>query len=328
MSRLSRTSVAVLLTPAALALVACGDDGTAGADERPTVVVTTDVLGDVVADLVGDGANVEVVMPSGSSPHDFQASPRQVAAMRAADALVVNGAGFEEGLSDPIEAAEHDGVPTFAAIEAVDAIELGEEGDDHTDEPGDDTTAGADDDHGDEGTDPHFFTDPARMATAAEAIAGFLVDEVPALDTPAFADRVDATVARLRELDGQVEQILADIPADARTLITNHEVFGYFAERYGFEVIGAVIPAGTTQAEPSAAQLDALARTIEARAVPAIFVETSSPTRLAEALAAEVGHVALVELFTESLGPEGSGAETFADMMLTNAERIAEALGG
>ena len=129
-------------------------------------------------------------------------------------------------------------------------------------------------------------------------------------------------------LDGEVERTLSAVPGNRRTLVTNHEVFGYFADRYGFDVVGAVIPAGTTQAEPSAEQLDELAHTIEEQHVPAIFVETSSPTRLADALADEVGDVDVVELFSESLGDEGSGGETYAAMMRTNARRIADALTG
>ena len=306
MHRIRFAALALLLLT--LGLAACGDDGgPAGASGAgPRVVVTTNVLGDVVSDLVGDQADVEVIMPPGTSPHEFEASPRQVATMRDADTLVTNGAGFEEGLTDTIEAAEQDGVPTFAAIDAVDTLEL----------------------EGDGGTDPHFFTDPARMATAAQAIADFLVDEVPALDTPAFARQVRATVDELHALDAEVERTLSAVPADRRTLVTNHEVFGYFADRYGFDVVGAVIPAGTTQSEPSAEQLAQLADTIEERGVPAIFVETSSPTRLAEALADEVGDVDVVELFSESLGEEGSGGETYAAMMRTNATRIADALAG
>jgi zinc/manganese transport system substrate-binding protein len=299
---------ALALPLLALASGACGDDsGTAGASgSHPHVVVTTNVLGDVVSDLVGDEAAVEVIMPPGTAPHEFQASAQQVAMMRDADVLITNGAGFEQGLTEVIDAAEQDGVPTFAAIDAVDTLQL----------------------EGDGGTDPHFFTDPARMATAARAIADFLVDEAPALDTPTFASQARATIDELHALDGEIERTLAAVPPDRRTLVTNHEVFGYFADRYGFEVAGAVIPAGTTQAEPSAAQLDELAQTIEEHDVPAIFVETSSPSRLADALADEVGAVDVVELFSESLGDEGSGGETYPEMMRTNAGRIADALAG
>jgi zinc/manganese transport system substrate-binding protein len=111
-------------------------------------------------------------------------------------------------------------------------------------------------------------------------------------------------------------------------MVTNHEAFGYFAARYGFEVIGVVIPGGSTLAEPSSAELAALVEIMESESVRVIFAETSQPTALAEAVAAELGgDVDVVELFTESLGPPGSGAETLSKMLLTNAERISAALG-
>src|SRR5919106_4010314 len=318
-----RSAATLTLLPLALAVAACGDDGTSAAagGDGPRVAVTTDVLGDVVSDLVGDLADVEVIMTAGSDPHAFQASPQQVRALRDADAVIANGAGFEEGLIDPVEAAEEDGVPTYEAVGAVETLELGESAEDHAD---DEEEEG--DEHGHDGVDPHFFTDPARMASAARGIAAFLAAQVPDLDTQAFESQAAATVEELRALDAEVEQTLSAVPADRRVLVTNHEVFGYFAERYGFEVVGAVIPSGTTQAEPSGGELDRLAHEIEERGVPAIFVETSSPTRLAETLADEVGEVQVIELFTESLGPDGSGGETYAGMMRSNAKRIAEAL--
>lgn len=293
----------------ALAATACGDDDTAAGSGsgagRAHVVVTTSVLGDVVENLVGDSADVEVVMPAGSSPHEFQASPRQVAAMREADAMIVNGAGFEEGLGDAIEAAEADGVATYAAIDAVETLTFAE---------------------GPGSTDPHFFTDPSRVAIAAQAIADFLAGQVPALDTDELVTQTTAYVDELTTLGTEMEATLATVPADRRKLVTNHEVFGYFAQRYDFEVIGAVIPSGTTQAAPSAGELDELAHTIEEAGVPAIFAETSSPSRLADSLAREVGEVQVVELFTESLGPDGSDGDTYAGMMRSDAEQIADAL--
>jgi zinc/manganese transport system substrate-binding protein len=163
------------------------------------------------------------------------------------------------------------------------------------------------------------------MADAAEALG----DELAALDgidAEAVRAATDDYVAELGRLDAEVNSIVATIPDDRRTLVTNHEVFGYFAARWGFEVVGTVIPAGTTQADPSSAEVEALAEVVEEAGVPAIFAETSSPTTLADALAETVGDVEVVELFSESLGEEGSGGETYVDMMRTNAERIAEAL--
>lgn len=314
---LRSTRWVLVVALASAAAVSCGDDG-GDAGERPSIVVTTNVLGDVVSALLGDAAEVTVIMPPGAAPHDFQASARDAAAMRQSDLLIVNGAGFEEGLLDVIESAEADGVSVHEAISVVDTLDLAEDDDEHVDE----------DEHGSDGVDPHFFTDPARMAAAARGILDAVVDEVPALDTDEVRAAADAYLEELEALDAEVEEVLSPIPDDDRVLVTNHEVFGYFADRYGFEVVGAVIPGGSTTAGPSAAELADLAELIERLGVPAIFADTSSPTRLAEALAEEVGgDVEVVELFSESLGEPGSGGETYPEMVRTNAERIAAALG-
>jgi zinc/manganese transport system substrate-binding protein len=307
---------------------ACGDDGSAdagaGSADTPAIAVTTSVLGDVVSEMTGDLATIDVVMPANTDPHEFQPSARDAADLREADVVVANGAGFEAGLEETIHGAEDDGTPVFEAIDHVAILQVSEdapaEEDEHADEEGE-----GDEAH--EGVDPHFFNDPARMATAAEALSGFLADEVPALDTAAFRDRAAAYVAELRALDAEVEATLAVVPPERRKLVTNHDVFGYFAERYGFVVVGAVIPSITTQASASAGDIDALAATITTEGVPAVFADTSSPEDLADTLASEVGgDIAVVALYSESLGEPGSGADTYAGMMRTNAARIAEAL--
>ena len=301
-----------------LALSGCGDDG-APSGARPSIVVSTSILGDVVSNLVGDEADVEVLMAPNVDPHDFAPSARQAASLREADVVVVNGAGFEAGLVDVIDGAEADGATVIEAIAGVELLELGED-DDHDHDDGDDH------DHGDE-HDPHFFTDPARMAQAVRALGDRLADEVPQLDTGSVRQRVRAYAAELESLDREVEDLLAVVPDERRILVTNHDVFAYFADRYGFEVLGTVIPGTTTLAEPSAADLSALADAIAAAGVPAIFAEASAPNRLAEALAGEGADVEVVGLYTESLGAAGSDADTYVAMVRTNAERIAAALG-
>jgi zinc/manganese transport system substrate-binding protein len=277
--------------------------------------VTSSILGDVVTNLAGDDAEVEVLMPPGADPHDFSPSARQGAAMRAADVLVTNGGGFEAGLDDAIDSARSDGVTVYEAVDAVDTLPAGEEA--HADEEPDEH---------DEGIDPHVFTDPARMATIAEDLAAFLADEVPALDTDEALDRARRYVEELRTLDAETEDDLGAIPAERRLLVTNHDVFSYFAERYDFEIVGVIIPGGTTLAEPSAEELADLAADVDAADAPAIFAETSSPDQLAEALAREVGDIEIVELYTESLGDAGSGAESYIEMVRTNVDRIVDAL--
>lgn len=330
----------VLLSCLALPLAACGDDQGSSSGGGGRVVVTTNLLADVVSELLGDVAEVTTVVPVGANPHDFQASAQQAAAMREADILITNGAGFEESLLEVIEGAEADGVPVYEAMEAVEVLELGAEvhgtaaEHDEEDEPaqdGDHADEGEDAGHGEEGhshegEDPHFFTDPARMAVAAQGILDAVLEELPELDTEAVRDRAASYIGELEALDAEVARILDVVPVDRRVLVTNHEVFGYFADRYGFEVVGTVIPGGGTGESVSAGALSTLIELIEHEGVPAIFADTSSPADLAETLAKDVGDVEVVELFSESLGEPGSGGETYLEMVRTNAERIADAL--
>jgi zinc/manganese transport system substrate-binding protein len=369
--RTNRTAPAIAMVAAiSLVLAACGSDGgdSAGseagqqqgapaadgaaglADDAalPTIVVTTNILGDVVQAVVGDAAEVVTIMPVGADPHDFQASAQEVVAMNSADALIVNGADFEEGLLDVIDAAGDEGVPTFDAISAVDTIEFGEGGhdehsddehsdDEHSDdEHSDDEHSDdehSDDEHSDDeehdehsGADPHFFTDPMRMATVVEALVEFLQEELTFADPAAVSASAAAYVAELVALDGEVAALVASIPEERRVLVTNHEVFGYFADRYGFEVVGAVVPSGSTTDGVSAGELAELAEKIVEEGVPAIFADVSSSDDLIEALAAEVGDVIIVELYSESLGESGSDGATYMEMIRTNATRMSSAL--
>ena len=343
-----------------LGLVACGDgdDGDGPADtgatatsaatpgtgsdaaappadgERPSVVVTTNLLGDVVRAVVGDLADVEVVMPLGSDPHDFSPTVKQAASMEDADLLVVNGLGFEEGMQDLIDGVIDGGTPVFAFAEAVQPLEAEGGHDDGDDAAGEDTHDDTGDTHEGElpdaegpSLDPHFWTDAARMAVA---VGGFVdvATLATGIDEAALRAQADAYIAELDALDAEIASLLADVPADRRVLVTNHEVFAYFADRYDFEVVGAVVPSLTTSAETSSRELEALAELITAEGIPAIFAETTQSTELAEALADEVGgEVQVVELHTESLGEQGTGAETYIGLMRTNANLIAEALG-
>ncbi|MGI8938565.1 MAG: metal ABC transporter substrate-binding protein [Iamia sp.] len=311
--RLLPVALAALLVVGA---AGCGGEGASGSEARPTIVVTTSVLANVVGELVGDEATVEVLVPRGADPHDVALSAREAVDVRSADALITNGAGLEGGMLDTLATAEDDGVATLAAIDAVDPLPSAaggaHDGDAHD---------------GDEGSiDPHFFTDPDRMADAAEGIAAFLAAEVPALDTDAFRTSAAAEVAALRDLAQEVDDVLAVVPAEDRVLVTSHAVLGYFADRYDLRVAGSVIPGGGTGAEPSGRDLAALAATVEEEGVSAVFTDASSSPALAEALAAEAGGVTVVPLFTESLGPEGSDGATYEAMIRTDAGRIAAAL--
>jgi zinc/manganese transport system substrate-binding protein len=123
-----------------------------------------------------------------------------------------------------------------------------------------------------------------------------------------------------------MEQAFGALSPGQRALVTNHHVFGYLADRYGFRVVGAVIPSGTTLASPSAADLRDLADAIEGAGVPTVFADASQPARLAQVLADEVDvHVEIRSLATESLMADGP-ASTYLGMMRSNTEAIVDGL--
>ena len=298
---------------AGLLLAGCaGGNATAGG--RPVVVATTTILGDVIDNTVGESATVEVLMPPGTDPHDFRPSPRQAQMIRDADLVVANGLGLEEGLTDVLESAEAEGARVLELAGLLDPIPL----------PGDDEGPGGEvDGHHQGGEDPHFWHDPVRMAAAVEMVADSLEEVDPSTDWQAGAVGYAST---LLALDAEIVEVLAPVPPERRKLVTSHESFGYFADRYGFENVGALVTGGSTLADASAAHLVELADTMEAEGVRAVFVEAAGPTDLAEALAREVdGGVSVHLLHSESLA-EGSGAGTYVDMLRSNARTIAEAL--
>ena len=311
--------------------------------EKPLIVVTTNILGDVVGKAVGDLFDVETIMPSGADPHVFQASAKQVDRMMKADLLVVNGANFEEGLLDIIKGAESGGVKVFEAIDSVDPLEDNdkeeghddhdEEGHDDHDEEGHDDhdkEEGHDDHHGHDhgGVDPHFFTDPGRMAQVVKQLSDFLVINFPEIDEKDLVSHMTDYSKKLEDLDSEVMQTLSSIPTGSRVMVTNHEVFAYFAESYEFEILGTIIPSSSTLSNTSAKDLVDLAEKMKAEGVPAVFVDASSSDALAEALAGEVDGVKVVSLFSESLGAEDTAGSTYIDMVRTNSELIASALTG
>lgn len=342
---MSRLAGALVLT---VLLAACSDgratstteasdgDAISASSEGLMVIATTSILGDLTARVVGDAGRVQTLLPIGADPHGFAPSAAQATSLRDADLVVANGLDLEEGLTSALESAEDDGVTVFHATDHVDLIEFedddhAEEGDEHADEEGDehadeegDEHADEDegDEHGDE--DPHVWFDPARMAEVVEALGA----ELATIDPEAgFADRAAEVSADLTALDAEITGMAEALPTADRVLITNHEVLGYFADAYGFEVAATIIPGGTTLAEPSAAELEDVIDLVTDTGVRAIFAETTSGSRLAEVIADEVGgEVTVVELFTESLSDTDGPASTYIDMMRINAERIVEAL--
>jgi zinc/manganese transport system substrate-binding protein len=296
------------------------------------VLATTPILADMTSRVLCGRVDVPSIVPRGADAHDFEPSVREADRIRTAGLVVANGLGLEELLGSTLDQARADGVPVVELGPEMDPIEAGEGGEHDADDRGHDEDADAHDGdadaHGIE--DPHVWMDPDRMAAGARHLAEQLaaVDglAVPAEDVRACA----ATYAgELEALGVEMDGVLAVVPPQRRALVTNHEALGYFAERFGFRVVGTVVPSTSSLAESNARDLERLARTMQAEGVDAIFAEVTDPPALAAGLAARVGgDVEIVELSTETLGPVGSDTGTYVDMMRTDARRIADALGG
>ncbi|HEX2153880.1 MAG TPA: metal ABC transporter substrate-binding protein [Acidimicrobiia bacterium] len=275
----------------------------AGLDDSDLVVVTTtNILGDVVSELVADAGQVEVMIEPGVDPHDFSPSASQGGLLRSADLVVANGLGLEAGMTEALAAAEAEGANVLTLADELQPLRFG-----------------SDD------LDPHFFLDPVRMADAVGLISAALAEVDHTTDWAAPAESLEADLASLHR---EIEDHLAGIPPESRKLVTNHDSLGYFADRYGFEIVGTVIPAGSTLAEPSASDLADLVDVLRREGLTAIFAETTAPAALAEAVAAELGDAEVHELHTESVGPPGSDTDSYSKMMRANAAIIASALGG
>ena len=339
----------------ALTLAACGGtdqtsaptpapDAAPSAPEGPSVdpvliVATTSILGDVVAQLVGDDGEVRVLMAPGVDPHGYQASAADAAAMREADLVVQNGLQLEEGLIAAVDAAIADGVRVLDLAPELDPIpfEKGDEHDDHGDEDhddhGDEHDDHSDEDHDDHAHgefDPHFWFDPLRMADGVDLIATALGDIRPEID---WAARATTYRAELEALDTEITAQFATIPTERRHIITNHDSLGYLADRYGFEIVGTVVPGASTTVETNPQAFAALVDVLVDEGIDVIFAETTDTTTLADQLASEaIGRgdldVRVVQLYTGALGEPGSGAETYVGMLRTTATLITEALAG
>jgi zinc/manganese transport system substrate-binding protein len=301
---------------------------------RPSIVVTYSILGAVVSDVVGEAADVKILMPNGIDPHEWEPSAKDIEALTNADLIVSNGLDLEGNVMEAIEEAESNGVAVFHATDHVEVIEFGAGGHDHAEEEthAEDevvtaesvvgTEAKAEDEHSDEhgdehaDGDPHFWTSPVEMAAVVLSLGEALSDL--GIDV---GDRAAMAAERLTNLDQEVSKIVETIPADQRILITGHESLGYFAHQYEFEVVGAVIPSLSSEAEASAGELAELKAVIEAEGVTVIFTELGTSPDVVAALADDAG-VDVVELSTHFLPEDG----TYASFVLDLASTISGAL--
>ena len=272
---------------------------------RPNIVVTYSVLGSVVSELVGDRATVTVLIPDGQDPHDFQPSARDIETINNADIVISNGLDFEEGLEDVLASAIENGVSVYMVGENMTVREPDEDlaEEDHAEEDGHDHGAG----------DPHLWLSPLSftqalpsLTTAINKATGLSIDETTALD-------------QLTKLDNEITEVIDTI--ESCVMVSGHDEMGYFADRYGCTVIGAIIPSFSTTSEATAKQIADLKVLAASNNVKAVFTGLGTPAEVSEQLASELG-IAAVSLSTHYL----NGAANYREFMLNLANQIAEAL--
>lgn len=307
-----------------LALAACqpAPAGSPAEDRRLRVIATTSIVGDVVRQIGGEAIALTVLLPTGADPHTFAASPQDAARIAEADVVFAVGAGLEAFLEPLLreagERARHVELAAGIPLRPFEAGELEEEHE-HGEEEG---HAHGPHTHGP--MDPHVWLDPTHVITWT-----FTIEETLSQLDPGraafFRRNAEAYRAELRALDEWIRAQVAEIPPERRLLVTEHQVFGYFAHRYGFVQAGVILPGVSTAAQPSAQEIARLEETIRARGIRAIFVSSTVDPTLARRIAEDTG-ARLVRLYVDSLSEPGGEADSYIRMMRYNVQAIVEAL--
>jgi ABC-type Zn uptake system ZnuABC Zn-binding protein ZnuA/ABC-type Mn2+/Zn2+ transport system permease subunit len=316
LTRLPRQAPAA--SAAALALVALAAGcGTSGSSEgKLEVVATTTQVGDWTRAIGGEAVAVNQVLQPNSDPHEYEPRPSDVQATATAALVLANGEDLDAWIDEIVSDSGSEATVVDLGDVVPDPMPGEDEGDEHA---GEDEHVGV--------HDPHWWHDPRNVEAAVREIAAQLTQADPAHGR-IYRRNAERYLQRLRRLDAGIARCVASVPAADRKLVTDHDAFGYFARRYGIEVVGAVIPSQTTQAQPSAKDVSELVDLIEREGVRAIFPESSLSSRVADAIARQTGASAEYALYGDTLGPAGSDGETYLAMEAANADAIVRGLTG
>jgi ABC-type Zn uptake system ZnuABC Zn-binding protein ZnuA len=278
-------------------------DASPRSGEPVTVVATTPILADIVKQIGGDRVVVESLLPANADPHDFEPKPADIVKLEDADLIVEHGLMLDEWAADLVISAGNEEV--VVATDGVPTLPTNEEG----------FPSG----------DPHVWFDPTNVKIMASNIAAALSAFDPD-GTASYLARLDAYIQQLDALDGWIAAQIATIPPERRKLVTNHDAFGYFVNRYGLTFVGSVIPSLDSRSEPSAKETADLIERIKSEGVPAIFTEAALNPELEEELAKQAGVTVVPNLYGDNLGEAGSGSDTYIGLMVTDTLLIVNAL--
>lgn len=292
-----KPTVRAIAALAALLATGCGTDS-AGSDAPASAVATTTQVGDLVRQVGGDRVDVAQVLDANADPHDYEPRPSDVREIEAADVVFRSGGDVDDWLGELAESAGGD-AQQVSLIESVRT----------------------------RGDDPHWWQDPLNADRAVVAIRDALIQADPD-GASAYRTNAASYRRRLRALDRGVAACIARVPRAQRKLVTTHDALGYYADRYGLAVVGALIPSLSSQAQASARDIGALVEQIEDEGVRAVFPESSLDTRLERAVARESAVRVGGALWADTLGPEGSDGDTYIESVASNTETLTKGLTG
>ena len=279
-------------------------------------MATTTQVGSIVEEIGGDDVALTVLLQPGVEAHDFEITPAAGAAIEGADLILKSGAGLELWLDEAITTIG--GADRVRDLSEGIELRMPDEGDAHA---GEEEAA----DHEEE-VDPHYWLTAPNAIRMVENARDALAEAAPEA-ADAITERAAVLIGSLERADVAIRALIDEIPENRRLIVTDHDALGYFIDEYGLTFGGSVFPSLDVTAEPSARDIEELVATIREHDTPAIFTESAVNPALAEAVAAETD-ARLVDdpLYTDSLGPPGSGAETLEGMLLYDAGVIHDAL--
>jgi zinc/manganese transport system substrate-binding protein len=292
---------ALVVLACSVAAVGCGSSGP-GAGGRPVVVATTTQVGDFAHAIGGDRVEVRTLLRANADPHEYEPRPSDVRTVSRADLLLRSGGDVDDWLDGVLRSAGSH-APSLTLIDRVPKQRL------------------------DGKLDPHWWQNPRNVALTVPAVRDALTRIDPG-GRAGFSRRAAAYGRRLAVLDRGIARCVVSVPPAQRKIVTTHDALGYFAKRYGVKVVGALIPSLSTQAQPSARDIEGLVGQIRREHVKAIFPESSINPKLERAVARETGARTGGHLWADALGPPGSSGDTYLHSMVSNAQSLVEGMSG
>ena len=319
MALLKFKGLVCVLAIVTMAFVGCGEGPTGDSSEETsnvsspyTIVATTGMVADMAAQVAGDRAEVVGLMGEGVDPHLYKPTRSDIQQIMGADVIFYNGLFLEGKMTDALIRAATSGKPVYAVTELIDDQSLlePEEFEGHI--------------------DPHVWMDPSAWIGTVEVIRDKLIAQDPEGEAT-YTANADAAIARINELDAYADRVLSSVPEEQRVLVTAHDAFNYFGQRFGYEVVG--IQGISTESEAGVQDIERLVNLMVDRNIGAVFVESTVSQRNINALvdgAKARGHEVIIggELFSDAMGDPGTYEGTYLGMIDHNTTTIARALGG